>query len=205
MGLLKKYFNQTRKPEGFLGKLMLGGMNSGHSKMADFGMSYLPNDDFLQIVDLGCGGGRNINALLKKYPNAFVKGIDYSSLSVEKAQKYNKKASSRVEIRQVDVAKLKLDNNYFDLVTAFETIYFWPGLEACFKNIFNVLKDDGYFLIVNESDGLDKTSKKFESIIEGMKIYTVEEITEYLTKAGFKDIKSYYHAKKPWIALLAKK
>lgn len=23
MGLLKKYFNQTRKPEGFLGKLML--------------------------------------------------------------------------------------------------------------------------------------------------------------------------------------
>lgn len=68
MGLLKKYFNQTRKPEGFLGKLMLGGMNSGHSKMADFGMSYLPNDDFLQIVDLGCGGGRNINALLKNIP-----------------------------------------------------------------------------------------------------------------------------------------
>jgi len=28
MGLFKNYVSQTRKPEGFLGKMMLGGMNS---------------------------------------------------------------------------------------------------------------------------------------------------------------------------------
>ena len=31
MGLFKNYVNQTRKPEGFLGKMMLGGMNAGHA------------------------------------------------------------------------------------------------------------------------------------------------------------------------------
>lgn len=37
MGLFKDYVNQTRKPEGFLGKMMVNGMNGGHAKMADCG------------------------------------------------------------------------------------------------------------------------------------------------------------------------
>ena len=42
MGLFKKFVSQTRKPEGFLGKVMLSGMNSGHAAMADWGFSHLP-------------------------------------------------------------------------------------------------------------------------------------------------------------------
>ena len=42
MGLMRKFLNQTRKPEGFLGKLMLKTMNAGHAKMADWGLSHLP-------------------------------------------------------------------------------------------------------------------------------------------------------------------
>ena len=43
MGLFKDYVSQTRKPEGFLGKMMLKGMNSGHAKMADWGLEHLQN------------------------------------------------------------------------------------------------------------------------------------------------------------------
>ncbi len=35
MGLFKNFVNQTRKPEGVLGKMMVRGMNSGHVKQAD--------------------------------------------------------------------------------------------------------------------------------------------------------------------------
>ena len=42
MGLIKKYVNQTRKPEGMLGKLMLRSMNPGHARLADWGMAHLP-------------------------------------------------------------------------------------------------------------------------------------------------------------------
>ena len=70
MALLRKFFNQTRKPEGFLGKLMLSGMNSGHAKLADWGFEHLPELTVSQAVDLGCGGGRNAGELLKKYPAA---------------------------------------------------------------------------------------------------------------------------------------
>ena len=33
MGLFKKFVSQTRKPEGFLGRMMVGGMNGGHAKI----------------------------------------------------------------------------------------------------------------------------------------------------------------------------
>ena len=76
MGLLRKFLNQTRKPEGFLGRLMVGGMNGGHAKLADWGMSYLRSVPASDIADLGCGGGRNAGELLKRYPKAKVTALD---------------------------------------------------------------------------------------------------------------------------------
>ena len=58
MGLFKKFVSQTRKPDGFLGKMMLSSMNSGHAKMADWGFSDLPGISRENAVDLGCGAGR---------------------------------------------------------------------------------------------------------------------------------------------------
>ncbi len=85
MGILKSFFNQTRKPEGKLGKVMLSSMNSGHAKLADWGFTHLPPIYPDQIVELGCGAGRNAGELLRKYPTAHLTAIDYSELSVEKA------------------------------------------------------------------------------------------------------------------------
>lgn len=164
MGLFKNYVIQTRKPEGFLGKMMLGGMNSGHAKLADWGFTHLPEMLPKSAVDLGCGGGRNAGELLKMYPKAHVTAVDYSELSVEKAKEYNKTmiAAGRCEVLQGDVSDLQLPKETFDLATAFETIYFWPGLEKCFAQVAKVLKPGGYFMICNESDGTDPSSLKFE-------------------------------------------
>ena len=148
MGLFKNYVSQTRKPEGFLGKMMLGGMNSGHAKLADWGFTHLPAINPDRALDLGCGGGRNAGELLKKYPKAHVTAVDYSELSVEKTKEYNKTmiAAGRCEVLQGDVSDLKLPKETFDLATAFETIYFWPGLEKCFYQVAKVLKPGGCFI-----------------------------------------------------------
>jgi SAM-dependent methyltransferase len=207
VGLFKDYVSQTRKPEGLLGKLMLNGMNSGHAKMADWGLSHLPKIDPKNAVDLGCGGGRNAGELLKLFPMAHVTAVDHSGLSVEKAKEYNRNmiAAGRCEVRQGDVSNLKLPAERFDLATAFETIYFWPGLERCFYQVARLLRPGGIFMICNESDGTDAASLKFEKIIDGMKNHTVEEIAAALRAAGFGDVKSDHHPSKPWITVLAKK
>ena len=108
MGLFKNFVSQTRRPEGFLGKIMLSGMNSGHAKLADWGFTYLPDMDPSKIIDLGCGGGRNAGELLKKYHGAHVTAVDYSDLSVKKAQEYNRAmiVSGRCEVVREDVSEL---------------------------------------------------------------------------------------------------
>ncbi len=207
MGLYKDFVSQTRKPEGFLGKMMVNGMNGGHAKMADWGMSHLQTFVPEEIVELGCGGGRNAGELLKKYPSAHVTAIDYSDVSVGIATEYNSEAikNGRCTVQQGDVSALALPKEKFDLATAFETIYFWPGLEKCFGQVAKVLKPGGVFMIVNESDGTDNTSLKFEKIIDGMKCHTIKEIETALKNAGFTKVISHHHESKPWITVLARK
>ena len=207
MGLFRNFVSQTKKPEGFLGGIMLNGMNSGHAKMADWGLSFLPEIMPDMAADLGCGGGRNAGELLKRYPGTKVTAIDYSSLSVETARKYNREAvaSGYCTVLQGDVSALMLPSETYVLATAFETIYFWPGLEKCFREVARILKAGGSFLICNESDGTDAAGIKYEKIIDGMKAHTAETIEAALQKAGFSEVKTHHHPSKPWITVLARK
>lgn len=106
MGLFKDYVSQTRKPEGFLGKMMVNGMNGGHAKMADWGLSHLTFIVPERIVEIGCGGGRNAGELLKKYPASHVTAIDYSDVSVSKASAYNADA---IKSGRCDETSLKFE------------------------------------------------------------------------------------------------
>lgn len=207
MGLMTKFFNQTRKPEGILGKMMLASMNPGHAKLADWGLSYLPELEVSRAVDLGCGAGRNAGELMKMFPKAHVTAVDYSALSVEKAEAYNREMieAGRCTVQQGDVSELRLPAGSFDLATAFETVYFWPGLEKCFAQVAGILKPGGMFLICNESDGKDAAGTKFEGIIEGMKCYTPEELEMTLKAVGFREVQSDHHPSNPWIMILARK
>lgn len=207
MGLYQSFVNQTRKPAGFLGKLMVNGMNGGHAKQADWGMRYLPDTVPENILEIGCGGGRNAAALLKRWSKAKLTALDYSETSVKKTKATNKKAiaAGRCTVQRENVASLPFDGSTFDLATAFETVYFWPGLETCFAEVCRVLQPGGTFLICNESDGTDETSLRFEKIIDGMKCYTADELTAALKAAGFGEVRSVHHPEKPWITVIARK
>ncbi len=207
MGIIKDCLSQTRKPKGILGKLMVRGMNLGHAKIADWGMEQLKIEAPEKIIDIGSGGGRNTAELLKKYPGATVTAIDYSAVSVEQTAAYNRKSilEGRCDVQQGDVASMDFADSSFDLATAFETVYFWPGPGKCFAEVLRVLKPGGLFLIVNESDGRDAAGRKFEKIIDGMKLYTAEEIEEILRDAGFVMVQTIHHGREPWISVLAKK
>ena len=122
MGLLKSFFSQTRKPEGVLGKLMVGGMNGGgHAKLADWGMAQLGGIAPSNIAELGCGGGRNAAELLKRYPEAVLTALDYSATSVETTRKTNRIeiAAGRCSVVQASVESLPFTAGSFDLATAF--------------------------------------------------------------------------------------
>ena len=206
MSYINKLFNNTRKPEGFLGKVMVNGMNGGgHAALAEWGLSFVNIDKNDSALDCGCGGGANVKRLLEKCDNAY--GIDYSEISVAKSKEVNDEAikNNRCEIHQCDVCSLPFENDSFNVVTAFETIYFWQDIEKAFAEIFRVLRNGGVFAITNESTGTDKTSVKFAGIIDGMNLYTGEDLKALLEKAGFCDIQIHAHDSKPWLNVTERK
>ena len=69
------FFENTRKPVGFGGKIMVAMMNFGHSAMAEWGLRFLKPAPDAMVLDCGCGGGANIKTLLKLRPNGKVQGI----------------------------------------------------------------------------------------------------------------------------------
>ena len=69
------FFENTRKPVGLGGKIMVAMMNLGHSPVARWGLRFLELTLDAKVLDCGCGGGANIKRLLKKCPEGIVKGI----------------------------------------------------------------------------------------------------------------------------------
>jgi ubiquinone/menaquinone biosynthesis C-methylase UbiE len=208
MGLLSKIFSNTRKPEGFFGKMMVNGMNGGgHAAMANWALPSVQIKEDSHVLDIGCGGGANIARLLQRAPKGTVQGVDYSPVSVTKSKKVNAKAiaESRCQVQEANVAQLPFEENIFDLITAFETIYFWPDIEHCFGEVKKALKPGGQFVIVNEDDGLTGTNEKWEKLIEGMYTYKPEEIRLHLANAGFHDINITRNPEKHWLMATALK
>ncbi|MFV0528355.1 MAG: class I SAM-dependent methyltransferase [Lachnospiraceae bacterium] len=201
--MFNKFIQNTRKPEGVLGRFMLKGMNSGHAKMAEWGFSHLILPSNSHILDVGCGGGANIAKMLLEAKGSVVDGLDYSQESVAFSKKKNAaNVGKRCTIRQGTVTELPYEDNELDLVTAFETIYFWPDLDEAFKEIQRTVKDEGTFFICCESDDAKDTT--WTSRIEGMKVYSGDDLKSRLINAGFKSVEVHRN-EKGWTCINAAK
>ena len=198
MGLLKSFFNQCARPEGSLGRAMLCFMNYTHAPLTTWGLKLVNVQDGWTMLDVGCGGGSTIRRLLNRSKDAQVYGIDISEESVTKARRVNAEVlDKQVYVTQGSAEQLPYNDEIFDLVTAVETVYFWPNLPDCLQEVRRVLKPGGKFAIMVEVVDSDS---KWTSIVDGMTAYTPEQLKTLLDDAGF--IQTEIHRKKPTYATI---
>ena len=157
-------------------KAMYKGMNLMTIPLSRWGLSHVEIHDDADILDIGCGGGRNIQRLLRAAPKGHVTGIDPSETDVYEGT--------------ADI--LPFGDNRFDLVMASETMYFWKNPDECVREILRVLKPGGIFLAVNSKGGTCPLDDIYEKIIPGMKIFHQEELEELFLNAGFRDLDTDY-------------
>ena len=186
----KELIINARKPVGELGDKLLDRMNESHESLAQWGVSHLDISKDDVILDIGCGGGVNVERFLSMTENK-VYGLDYSEIAVEKSTKLNQDAidEGRCDVIQGSVSELPFEDNTFDIVTGFETVYFWPDFVNDCKEVRRVLKDDGIMFICNEAipDEEDERQKELIDLLD-MKIFSADDFDEYLREAGFSDI-----------------
>lgn len=198
MSLLKRFFTQCAHPEGRMGRMMLRFMNFGHAPLTNRVLSHVTFHEGMTMLDIGCGGGATLQRLLKCSSNAKAYGIDISEESVAKAKEVNKELlDKQAFVCQGTASQLPYEDAKFDLVTAVETVYFWPELPKCLKEVRRVMKHGAQFAIMVEVPDPDSMWTK---VVEGMTAYTPEELKSLLDDAGF--TQTAIHRKKPSYATI---
>lgn len=185
------------KPEGLAGEELIDGMDISHTPVALWSLRNLDVKKDDVTLDIGCGSGLNIKRLYEKSPEAKSYGVDYSSTCVKKSKQLNKGLveSGDIEVYEANVLDMPFDDEKFDVITAFETVYFWPNLVDAFKEVKRILKYDGKFLIEMGSNGDDGTNVTVEEDpkIEGFSSYDDKQLKDLLQQAGFSTITVYIH------------
>ena len=181
-----------------MGRMMLRFMNFGHAPLTNWGLDLVEFQSGWTMLDIGCGGGATLKRLLKRSDRAQVYGIDISEESVAKARKVNAAVlDKQVFVCQGSAEKLPYKDAKFDLVTAVETVYFWPNLPGCLQEVRRVLKPGGRFAIMVE---VIEGDSMWTDVVEGMTAYSPEQLKNLLDKAGFID--TAIHRKKPSYAAI---
>jgi ubiquinone/menaquinone biosynthesis C-methylase UbiE len=171
---------------------MLAAMNVGHSSVSKWGLRRLSIKPEDVILDIGCGGGKNIQRMLKRAVRGRVCGLDYSEVSVDKTIRLNRKAvlAGRAGIKHGSVSQNPWPDNTFDTVTAFETVYFWPDFLNDLREVRRVLKPGGLFFICNEMNVPEEGPAPYQYWIKtlNLKVYSASQFKDLLGQAGFTDI-----------------
>lgn len=170
------------------GEQMLDRMNLSHQYLRDFALPKLKFREGMKILDLGCGGGATIADMRRYAPDAEIDGIDYSEISVAKAQRFNKEAveSGKTRIVRGDVAALPMGDESYDLATAVETVYFWPDMEKAFAEVKRVLRSGGVFAVIDEGSDPDRCD--WPDPDGNLHVWRPEELMHFMKKAGFADV-----------------
>jgi SAM-dependent methyltransferase len=160
----------------------------------------LPDDS--SVLDAGSGFGQYTWRMSKMNRGWKIKAVDINSEQVDDCNKFFKNCglSNRVNFATGDLTALNVINS-FNLILSVDVMEHIEEDRLVFQNFYRALKENGVLLISTPSDkgGSDVHDESEESFIDEhvRDGYSIEDITEKLTGAGFSSVETLYTYGRP--------
>lgn len=191
--------------------------DSGQTVVAALSDSILPLvpglserlEEGIDVLDVGCGSGRALNLLARKFPNSRFVGYDFSEEAIARARtEAEEHGTTNVRFEVRDVANLD-EKEHYDLITTFDAVHDQAAPAAVLKGIADALRADGVYLMQDIAgsshlqNNIDHPIGPFLYTISTMHCMTVslaqggeglgtlwgeEKATEMLEEAGFREV-----------------
>lgn len=146
-------------------------------------METLSRYDFKNVLELGCGTGKNTAYLLQKASKVI--GLDFSQEMLHLAKA--KITDTRVQFKKGDLTKTwEIENEFADLITSSLTLEHIKKLDHIFQQASRVLKKDGFFFIseLHPFKQYSGSQARFETEEGEQKVAAyVHHLSEYLAEA----------------------
>ena len=176
--LLYYLIQQSKKPSGIVGVLMMQLFNKAYLPMVRWALSfYNPSESPIKILDIGVGNGKSTALLAKNFPKSSVIGVEISEIAIKEAQKLPTTAVFQLE----NIQSTSFDNKTFDLICAFQTHFHWQDLKTAFYEIRRILTDEGIVLLACEYAKIRyylpqyKDTQAFQSFLNTVGLQLVQE------------------------------
>jgi tRNA (cmo5U34)-methyltransferase len=121
--------------------------------------------DEINILDLGCGTGLELESILKKVPNADITGVDMSLEMLNELGRKYKDHRSQLNLIQGSYTSIDLGHNKFDYVISVMTMHhlLYANKIELYKKIKKCLKKDAVYI---EGDFIVSPSEEKECLLE---------------------------------------
>jgi SAM-dependent methyltransferase len=199
---------QFRRPRGKEGRLLLEDMNDHHRRLSEWALTKIPDVVCNRALDIGCGGGMLISLLARRYPDSVLYGVDISEESIEMTKELNAELvmNGRCIISMDSVSDLPFEKGFFDIVTAFETYFFWPDLENDIRKAASAVARNGYMIIVSETYPHPDFKERNDEAIRlcGLNLLDNDAMASLMEECGM-DVTVNTVEEKNWVAFVGRK
>jgi 2-polyprenyl-3-methyl-5-hydroxy-6-metoxy-1,4-benzoquinol methylase len=125
----------------------------------------------IEVLDVGCGSGKALTLLARKFPASRFVGYDFSEEAIARARaEAREHGTTNVRFEAKDAATLDEKERY-DLITTFDAVHDQAKPAAVLGGIYDALKADGVYLM-QDIAGSSHVHKNMDHPI-GTFLYTV--------------------------------
>ena len=138
------------------------------------------------VVDLGCGTGQLTQRLARRFPDADVVGVDYSSGMLDEAAI---RVAHTAELVRADATELPFRSGSADIVVCTESFHWYPDQRRTLALLAQVLRPGGQLVIASIAavTGLGESTVAAVSTAGGQPVraLTPRHLRDQLSDVGF--------------------